>query len=705
MAATPSESVRAQPRGDDARIGTVLADRYRLNELVGEGGMGKVYSAEHIHMRKRVAVKVLHRELTTVPEVVARFEREAMAAANIDHPNVATATDFGKLTDGAVFLVLEFVQGKNLRDQIAGGPFEIPRALHIARQIAGALGAAHTQSIVHRDLKPENVMLIEKGGDPDFVKVLDFGIAKVPFDQIAKEAPADAPKSGHVITRAGMVFGTPEYMAPEQALGQNVDGRADLYALGVILFEMITGGRPFTGDDKASILGQQLSKPPPRLADKLGVTVPESVEQVVVRLLAKEVALRFQKAEEVADAIEAIIGPIPRRQAPSSPGVHVPRVAKPTFLPHDPLPRFPSSHTLPRVDGLDGVLKEIQPVAPLPGAEPPVEAPVTVAEKDILASADSSSAPAASRLAFAKELASRVAFAKEIGPRAKQWLSRAGSALDKTRERWPTPVRRKLTRVSGESLVLSGLVAGTVLALVVLVGVLSSGKDEATTAAADRTDGVNATASASAAPEVPKSPTAAELTEAKAGGVTALDALAQKFPQSASVQLELAEASTAAKQYVKATGAVGKALELDPELKNDPRTARVLFQTAQVKDSQDATFALLEGPMGGRGADILYDLVVQKGVKPGTQTRAERYVRSDDFNENASPPLKVAVAMRKSKTCAEVRSHLPEVQRIGDERSLPYLEFFQRKSQHYACLSEGGLLDATLAAVKQRTGK
>jgi serine/threonine-protein kinase len=708
MAATPSDDARALTR-DDARVGTVLADRYRLNELVGEGGMGKVYGAEHIHMRKRVAVKVLHRELTTVPEVVARFEREAMAAANIDHPNVAIATDFGKLADGAVFLVLEFVQGKNLRDQVAQGPFEVPRALHIARQIAGALGAAHTQSIVHRDLKPENVMLIEKGGDPDFVKVLDFGIAKVPIDQIAKDAPADAPKSGHVITRAGMVFGTPEYMAPEQALGQNVDGRADLYALGVILFEMITGGRPFVGDDKASILGQQLSKSPPRLSEKLGVEVPESVEQVVVRLLAKEVALRFQKADEVAAAVEAIIGPIPRPQLPSSPGLPVPHVGKPTFLPHDPLPRFPSAHTLPRVDGLTGVLKDVQPVAIVAGAEAPVEAPSSVLEKDILPSADSSSTPAASRVAFAKELVSRVSrvgFAKEIGPRAKQWLSRAGGSLDKTRERWPAPVRKKLSRISGESIVLSGAIAATVLALVLFIGVLASGSDPATTASADRSASVPAPPSASALLPVPtKAPTQAELAQAKSGGAAALEALSLKFPESAATHLELAEASATAKQYVKATGAVGRALALDGELKNDPRTARVLFQSAQVKDSQDATFALLEGPMASRGADILYDLVVQKGVKPGTQTRAERYVRSADFGEAASPALKAAVAMRKSKNCAEVRSNLPEVQRIGDERSLPYLEFFQRKTQHYSCLTEGGLLDATLAAVKKRAGK
>src|SRR5258707_8517610 len=185
----PSDLARGEL---DPRIGTLLADRYRIDALVGEGGMGKVYSAEHVLMRKRLAIKVLHRELTTMAEVVARFEREAMAAANIDHPNVAAATDFGKLADGAVFLVLEYVQGKSLRDEIAGGPIAPERALHIARQIASGLGSAHALDIVHRDLKPEHVMLVEKGGDPDFVKVLDFGIAKVPIGEVPQSVNTPA---------------------------------------------------------------------------------------------------------------------------------------------------------------------------------------------------------------------------------------------------------------------------------------------------------------------------------------------------------------------------------------------------------------------------------------------------------------------------------------------------------------------------------
>src|SRR5580698_1144363 len=241
-----------RPGGPESLIGLTLSGRYLIERLIGEGGMGAVYLAEHMHIRKRVAVKVLHAEMSRLPEVVARFEREAMAAAHIEHPNVAAATDFGKLDDGSFFLVLEYVEGQGLREAISAGRLELGRALHVMRQIASALWRAHALGIVHRDLKPENVMLVRREEDPDFVKVLDFGIAKVPVGELTNEEPAASAASGapKILTQLGMVYGTPEYMAPEQALGQPVDARADLYAVGVMMFEMITGGRPFDHESK-----------------------------------------------------------------------------------------------------------------------------------------------------------------------------------------------------------------------------------------------------------------------------------------------------------------------------------------------------------------------------------------------------------------------------------------------------------------------
>ncbi len=270
--------------------------------------MGAVYQAEHTHMRKRLAVKVLHPEMSRLSEVVARFEREAMAAAHIDHPNVAAATDFGKLDDGSFFLVLEFVEGQSLRDAMNQGPLDVGRALRILRQVAGALGQAHALGIVHRDLKPENVMLVERNGDPDFVKVLDFGIAKVPVGELAKEAPGSV--KGPVLTQLGMVYGTPEYMAPEQALGQNVDPRADIYALGVLTFEMLAGVRPFDHESKVTLLGMHVTAPVPPIAQKNpNVHVPPEVEAIVIRMLAKESTARYDDAKDLVDALDSVWQP------------------------------------------------------------------------------------------------------------------------------------------------------------------------------------------------------------------------------------------------------------------------------------------------------------------------------------------------------------------------------------------------------------
>jgi serine/threonine-protein kinase len=305
MTSSGLESSRTSSSEATGLVGRVLSERYRIEALLGEGGMGAVYLAEHVLMRKRFAVKVLHAEMTRMPEMVARFEREAMAAAHIEHPNVAAATDFGKLENGAFFLVLEYIEGTNLRDLIEKGPFDTRRALHIAHQTVSALARAHALGIVHRDLKPENVMLVVRDGDPDFVKVLDFGIAKVPVGELGRSSASE--KDGaQVLTQLGMVYGTPEYMAPEQALGQEVDARADLYALGVILFEMLSGVRPFDADTKVALLGMKVTSDPPTLGSKnAAVKVPPSVEAVVRRLLEKEAKNRYQEAREVIDALES----------------------------------------------------------------------------------------------------------------------------------------------------------------------------------------------------------------------------------------------------------------------------------------------------------------------------------------------------------------------------------------------------------------
>jgi serine/threonine-protein kinase len=287
-----------ETESEQSLVGTVLAGRYRIERLLGSGGMGSVYRAEHVLMRKACAVKVLHREMTQVKEVVARFEREAVAAARIEHPNVATATDFGQLENGSFYLVLEFIEGQSLSRLIAEkGALSEERALIIVRQIADALSAAHAAGIVHRDLKPDNVMLVAKDNGSDFVKVLDFGIAKVKLEN-------DATSDQQALTRMNTVMGTPEYMAPEQARGEEVDLRADLYTVGTILYEMLSGQSPFRHEEFVVVLTKKLTEDPPPLPEHVSAGTRELVD----RLLQRAPADRLQSAAEIAAAVDAVLG-------------------------------------------------------------------------------------------------------------------------------------------------------------------------------------------------------------------------------------------------------------------------------------------------------------------------------------------------------------------------------------------------------------
>jgi serine/threonine-protein kinase len=230
-----------------------------------------------------------------VSEVVARFEREAVAAARIEHPNVVAASDFGKLEDGSFYLVLEYVDGKSLRELLLEGPLPVARAVAIARQTALALSAAHGADIVHRDLKPDNVMLLPLPDGADHVKVLDFGIARV-----ANPSGKDVTH----LTRVGVVMGTVAYMSPEQATGQPVDGRTDLYSLGVMLHEMLSGRQPFDAELPSQVLARQLVEPPPPLP----AGTPPALEKLVNDLMAKSPADRPQTAREVLDRLAPLDG-------------------------------------------------------------------------------------------------------------------------------------------------------------------------------------------------------------------------------------------------------------------------------------------------------------------------------------------------------------------------------------------------------------
>lgn len=274
--------------------GDIVGERYLIHRLVGRGGMGAVYEAEHVHMKKRVALKVLHTQHSLDADIVQRFEREAVLAGRLDHPGVVTASDFGRLPGGAFYLILEFVDGERLAQVIKRtGAMPPARAFHIAVQINAALVAAHSAGIVHRDLKPDNVMLIATEDDEDFVKVLDFGIAKI---------AGDAAESRPGITRAGTVFGTPEYMAPEQARGDVVDFRADLYALGMILYEMLGGTSAFRSADVVAVLTAQMMDAPKALPE----SVPPELAALTMKLLEKAPEDRPESALALAATFAAV---------------------------------------------------------------------------------------------------------------------------------------------------------------------------------------------------------------------------------------------------------------------------------------------------------------------------------------------------------------------------------------------------------------
>jgi serine/threonine-protein kinase len=287
----------------DPFIGTVVGERYRIVNRIGIGGMGAVYRAEHTMMRRDLAIKVLLPELSGKEEFARRFEREAESASRLDHPNIITVTDFGRTAEGSLFLAMEFLAGTSLAAAIAAGPMPVPRALAIMRQILRALDHAHSAGVVHRDLKPENIMLVERDGNREAVKILDFGIAKVTEPQSAPGREA--------LTQAGVIFGTPEYLSPEQALGEGVDARADIYAAGVILFEMLAGRRPFESDDKVKIISMHLSHAPPRIREvNPAVEVPIPLEQAVLQALEKSRENRFATAAAFLQALEDAEAPL-----------------------------------------------------------------------------------------------------------------------------------------------------------------------------------------------------------------------------------------------------------------------------------------------------------------------------------------------------------------------------------------------------------
>jgi serine/threonine-protein kinase len=352
--------------GPDPKIGMVLQDRYRIVRKLGEGGMGAVYEGEHVLIKRRVAIKCLHGQFATNPEIVARFHREALAATSIGHQNIIEVTDMGRFPDGSVFMVLEFLEGRDWSKDIdEQGPQPLGKVVKITSQICDALTAAHAKGIVHRDLKPENVFLIARGHDPDFVKVLDFGISKF---RDSNSGP------GKAMTQTGTTLGTPYYMAPEQAQGKkDIDHRADIYSLGVMTFQALTGQYPFDDESYPMLVLKICTEPPPPLR-LYRPDLPKELEDLVMRMLAKDPAQRFADCAAVKAALAPFASmndaPVVAADAPSTAN-RPPSMLGGQAIGHGAT-QTPDS--LPAAPALKATTPSQMPVAQVPIAQTPVAA-------------------------------------------------------------------------------------------------------------------------------------------------------------------------------------------------------------------------------------------------------------------------------------------------------------------------------------------
>ena len=288
-----ADGARLSTPKHDPFLGRVLLDQFRIEGVMGAGGMGTVYRATQLTLGREVAIKILHPELVTNSDAARRFEREAKIATSLEHPNLVNVYLYGQLPDGSLYLAMELIKGRSINELLEDeGPLPPARVIHIIRQICKGVGVAHRKGIVHRDVKPENVLVTSKDGDPDFVKVLDFGIARMLWDEQS------------AMTQSGVIFGTARYISPEGAAGEHTDARSDVYSIGVLAYQLLTGHTPFENKTPVALLMSHIHDPP-RDIRELG-NIPESLAAVIMQTLEKNPEGRFSNAEEMDRALKHV---------------------------------------------------------------------------------------------------------------------------------------------------------------------------------------------------------------------------------------------------------------------------------------------------------------------------------------------------------------------------------------------------------------
>jgi serine/threonine-protein kinase len=641
-AASSTSTSKSDPRAErkdaiekaQSLVGTMISDRYQVEEMLAAGGMGCVYRGQHVHMHKRVAIKVLLPNTERLSDLVLRFQREAVAGAHIDHPNVAAATDFGQLPDGSYYLILQYVRGVTLQKVIKAGPLAPARAVHIARQIASALDACHRMGVIHRDLKPQNIMIEEDRSDA--VKLIDFGFAKVPMDRISTVDVRDAAKALKVTTM-GVVFGTPRYMAPEAALGMDsVDERSDLYALGVILYEMLAGAHPFQAASPTDVFRMHRTIAPPAIAARSpGVEVPPEVEAVVMRLMKKEPAARFESARAVMAALDAAMpGASPERGAPA-----------------DSL-RPPSSA------GLEGFAAGgLFAPASATLTAPPLTAPPAPAPASATLTAPPASAPAST----SPQAAATAPPPSEYIPRLARGPA-AGSA--KTRE---------IPKVA-----IIGAAAAALAAIIIVVIVIASGGSDSKKTSRERAIKADG-AIADAAEALGKATARAGKGAEKPAADSATTAIRGRM-----------RAAADAKEWGKAATALLELVDTDPAAFDDREVALLAITIAPGiqlggGEKADKIFDALTNKLGAKGLDILYEIVSTRGGSKASE-RAAKILREKEVFERASPALQVAIELRDASTCQERLALLGRAKTEGDTRAVAVLDILRQQQ----CVAKSG---------------
>jgi serine/threonine-protein kinase len=322
----------------DARVPDPLIGKqvdngeYVVVDRIGSGGMGSVYKAEQPSMNRMVAIKVLHPRFATRDDLVARFRREARAMSQLSHPNTARVYKYGALDDGSVYFVMDYLEGRNLAAEVReNGPMQAVRAVQLMVQVCGALEEAHRAGIVHRDLKPENVFLTTSGAATDFPKVLDFGLAKMSEKQMGR--------GSMMFTQQGMVFGTPEFMSPEQAQGEPLDNRSDIYSLALILYELITGKLPFDAKTPLDMMKAHVRDAPIPLSERVaGKTFWPELDAVIAKALAKSPDDRYASAAEFGEALLSCLPGTPAKPASVPPQANATASDAPAAVEAEPAP-------------------------------------------------------------------------------------------------------------------------------------------------------------------------------------------------------------------------------------------------------------------------------------------------------------------------------------------------------------------------------